>query len=91
MDLLKKLIYTERKRLDLCDVESIKNREDRSTLFFHSMFPEIFLSEEVAYPDEVKRLAIDVGFDNGYELFHEKTYSTLWGTKGSINVSKRTS
>jgi hypothetical protein len=69
---LKKLIddfnfqtqYGGRKRLDLSHVESIKNRENRSALLFHSMFPEIFLSAEVAHPDEVKILGLDVGFDN---------------------------
>ena len=52
------------KKYTLNDLDSIKNREDRSTLIIRSLFPERFLSEEIAHPDEVKLLALDVSFDN---------------------------
>jgi hypothetical protein len=62
MDLLKKLRSSKYQKLD--DLEAVKNREDKSTLIIHSLFPERFLNEEIAHPDEVKRLAIYLSFDN---------------------------
>lgn len=62
MDLLKK--FARVKKYTLNDLDSIKNREDRSTLIVRSLFPERFLSEEIAHPDEVKLLTLDVSFDN---------------------------
>jgi hypothetical protein len=56
MDLLQKLRFDKYQNLD--DLDSVKNREDRSTLIIHSLFPERFLSEEIAHLDEVKQLAI---------------------------------
>ncbi len=62
MDLMKKLHSSKYQNLD--DLDSVKNREDRSTLIIHSLFPERFLSEEIAHPDEVKHLAIYLSFDS---------------------------
>lgn len=62
MDLMQKLHSSKYQNLD--DLDSVKNREDRSTLIIHSLFPERFLSEEIAHPDEVKHLAIYLSFDS---------------------------
>jgi hypothetical protein len=59
---MQKLCFDKYQNLD--DLEAVKNREDRSALIIHSLFPERFLSEEIAHPDEVKRLAIYLSFDN---------------------------
>jgi hypothetical protein len=42
------------------------------------MFPERFLSEEIAHPEEVKVLALDVSFD-GYEWFDKYTNTLCSG------------
>ena len=52
------------KRLLLNDLNSVKNREDKSTLIIESLFPERFLSEEIAHPEEVKLLALCLSFDS---------------------------
>jgi len=57
---MKKFCLNKYQNLD--DLDSVKNREDRSTLIIHSLFPERFLSEEIAHPDEVKHLAIYLSF-----------------------------
>jgi hypothetical protein len=59
---MQKLHSSKYQNLD--DIDSVKNREDRSTLIIHSLFPERFLSEEIAHPDEVKHLAIYLSFDS---------------------------
>jgi hypothetical protein len=61
MDILRK---NAGKRYKLDDLESFKNREDRSTLIVYSLFPERFLIEKIAHPDEVKRLAIYLSFES---------------------------
>lgn len=63
MDLLQDFVHGV-KIYTLNDLDSVKNREDRSTLIIHSLFPERFLSEEITHPDEVKLLAINVCFDS---------------------------
>jgi hypothetical protein len=63
MDLLQKFTHGV-KKYTLNDLDSVKNREDKSTLIVYSLFPERFLSEEIAHPDEVRRLAIYLGFES---------------------------
>jgi hypothetical protein len=75
MDLMQKLRLNKYLKLD--DLEAVKNREDRSTLIIHSLFPERFLSEEISHPDEVKQLAIDVSFDTYESGWNDKYNDTL--------------
>ena len=44
------------------DVETVRNRDDKSVLTIFSMHPERFLAKDVARPDEVKHLTIILGF-----------------------------
>ena len=44
------------------DVETVRNRDDKSVLTIFSMHPERFLAEDVAHPDKVKQLTIILGF-----------------------------
>jgi len=66
----------------LSELESIRDRKDKSTLRVCSVFPERFLSKDIAHPDEVKHLTIVLDFNQcgiGY------TYYT-WYTRGSDDL-----
>ena len=47
----------------LSDLESIRDRENRSVLKIRSVYPEQFLSKNIAHPDEVKHLTIITDFN----------------------------
>jgi hypothetical protein len=47
----------------LSDLESIRDRENRSVLKIKSVYPEQFLSKNIAHPDEVKHLTIITDFN----------------------------
>jgi len=51
------------------DVEGVKNRPDKTVLKIHSQCPELFLAPEVASPDLVKHLELQLSF--GYILDHQ--------------------
>lgn len=66
----------------LSELESIRDRNDKSTLRVCSVFPERFLSKNIAHPDEVKHLTIVLDFNQcgaGY------TYYT-WYARGSDDL-----
>lgn len=77
MEMLQKFTHEVVKRYTLNDLDSVKNREDRSNLIIRSLFPERFLSEEIAHPDEAKLLALNVFFDNN----ESSTCGTACGSK----------
>lgn len=58
----------------LSDLESIRDREDRSTLKIRTVYPEQFLSKDIAHPDEVKHLTIITDFNNGVEYMYHTWY-----------------
>jgi len=74
------------------DVEKVKNRENKSELSIFSLHPELFLAADVAYPDQVKYLTLNLYFDD-YDLnlrtqiFDHYTECTkdVYGTKCSTD------
>jgi hypothetical protein len=48
---------------NLDNVESIRNRIDKTTLNINTMCPEKLLVPDVAHPEQVKHLILDVSFD----------------------------
>jgi hypothetical protein len=46
--------------MGLVDVESVKNRSDKSILEIHSEFPDRFLAHDVSFPEHVKYLVLNV-------------------------------
>jgi hypothetical protein len=46
----------------LYDVESVKNRPDKTVLNIHSQCPDLLLAPEVASPELVKHLVLDLSF-----------------------------
>lgn len=67
---------------DLSDLESIRDRQDRSVLRIRSVCPEQFLCTEVAHPDEVKHLTIITDFktardDRMWSSWHYREKDTL--------------
>jgi hypothetical protein len=50
----------------LYDIEGVKNRPDKSILEIYSMYPEELLRPDVASPELVKHLALNLSFANFY-------------------------
>ncbi|MGL5960449.1 MAG: hypothetical protein ACRCZ0_00655 [Cetobacterium sp.] len=75
------------KTLTLKDLDSVRNREDRTVLSLHTLYPERFLAEDVAYPDEVKHLTLDLAFWNStsHPSSEEDEFS-IWYRKFSTNT-----
>jgi hypothetical protein len=65
--------------LTINDVDSVRNRKNKSVLTIHSKFPECFLAPDVAHPNEVKHLTIILGFQNDDDVYkwHGKYTDTL--------------
>lgn len=57
------------KYLTVNDLDSVKNRENRSVLTIYSKFPECFLAPDVAHQSEVKHLTIILGFQNDDNVY----------------------
>ena len=72
------------------DVEKVKNRDNKSELSIFSLHPELFLAADVAYPDQVKYLTLNLYFDD-YDLnlrtqifdHYAKCTKDVYGTKCS--------
>jgi hypothetical protein len=58
----------------LSDLEFIRDREDKSVLKIRTVYPERFLSKDIAHPDEVKHLTISTDFNNGVEYMYHTWY-----------------
>jgi hypothetical protein len=56
----------------LDDLNSVRDRDDRSVLTICSMHPERFLALDVAHPDEVKHLTIILGFSNNEDFYYSR-------------------
>jgi hypothetical protein len=61
----------------LDDLDSVRNREDRSVLSLFTLYPERFLADDVAHPLEVKKLTLDLSFWNScsgeeYSIWYNK-------------------
>lgn len=64
----------------MLEVEQVKNRLNKYSLYIRSRFPEKLLVEDVAYPDQVTHLEIDLGFSNGHNpenVLWEKKYTNV--------------
>jgi hypothetical protein len=62
----------------LSELKSVRDREDRSILKVCSVYPERFLSSEIAHPEEVKHLTIILDFNTSGSGY---TYYT-WNIRG---------
>jgi hypothetical protein len=63
----------------LSELESIRDRKDRSVLKVCSVYPERFLTRDIAHPEEVKHLTIILGFTSSCVTY---TYYT-WYRRGN--------
>jgi len=66
----------------LSELKSIRDRKDRSTLKIRSVYPERFLSKDIAHPDELKHLTIILDFNHCSGSY---TYYT-WYARGSDDL-----
>lgn len=57
------------------DVEKVKNRENISKLSIFTAHPELFLASNVAHPEEVKHLTINLHFDDHDLNLRTKIYN----------------